>query len=79
MNFAGSVVLALRPTVCTSLGPLESLPWHEGHLLAAPHLHDNRTLEDVDECVCIVTMDGVYRPRRIIDSDHQHLLPGYIG
>jgi peptidoglycan/xylan/chitin deacetylase (PgdA/CDA1 family) len=62
------------------VGPfIESLPWHEGDLLAAPHLHDNRTLQDVDECVCVVTMDGVHRPRRIIDGDHQHLLPGYIG
>ena len=42
MNFAGSVVLALRPTG-------------------------------------IVTMDGVHRPGRIIDGDHQHLLPGRIG
>src|SRR5215475_1414175 len=77
MNFAGSVILALRPTVCGSFR--ESLPWHEGDLLTAPHLHDNRALQDVDECVCIVTMDGVHRPRRIIDGDHQHLLPGYIG
>src|SRR5262249_49764413 len=58
---------------------IESLAWSEGDLLAAPHLHDNRTLQDVDECVCIVTMDGVHCPRRIIDGDHQHLLPGYIG
>src|SRR5262245_10430339 len=54
---------------------IESLPWHESDFLATPHLHDNRSLQDVDECVCIMTMDGVHRPRRIIDGDHQHLLP----
>src|SRR6516165_8643924 len=58
---------------------IESLPWSEGDLLAAPHLHDDRTLQDVDKCVCVVTMDGVHRPRRIIDGDHQHLFAGYIG
>ena len=41
MNFAGSVVLALRPTVHIVGSFIESLPWHEGDLLAAPHLHDN--------------------------------------
>src|SRR6516162_10796294 len=58
---------------------IESLPWHESDFPTAPHLHDNRALQDVDECVCIVTMNGVHRPGRIIDGDHQHLLPGYIG
>jgi hypothetical protein len=79
MNFAASVVLAATDRVHIVRSFIESLPWHEGDLLAAPHLHDNRTFQDVDECVCIVTMDGVHRPRRIIAGDHQHLLPGYIG
>jgi hypothetical protein len=46
---------------------IESLPWHESDFLTAPHLHDNRALRDVDECACVVAMDGVHRPRPIID------------
>src|SRR5262245_7649515 len=41
---------------------IESLPWHERDFLTTPQLHDNRALQDVDECVCIVTMDGVCPP-----------------
>src|SRR6185437_14484082 len=72
---------------CTRVAPhrmhvvrtfVESLPWAQRDLLAAPDFHDDRPFQNVYESICIVAMDRVDRSRRILDGEHYHLLSRHL-
>jgi hypothetical protein len=54
---------------------VEGLSGRQGDFLAAFHSHHDRSLEHIDKCVAIVTMDGVGSARRVLDRQHHRILP----
>ena len=78
-NLAGSVALALRPTVCTSSDLRRKFVPESEDLLAASNLFDDRPFEHVDEGIRVVTMDMLHSSGRIFDGEHHHLLSGRVN
>jgi hypothetical protein len=59
-NFAGSVLLALRPTTMNVIGTfIERLTSVKGDRLRPPDLHDDGAFQHIDKCVRVMTMNRV--------------------
>src|SRR5215510_608592 len=53
---------------------IKGLAWCQSHFLSTFHLHDDRTLQHIDECMGIVPVDRIHAARRVFHCDHQDFL-----
>src|SRR6185436_4424372 len=58
---------------------IEGLSGIQRHLRSSLHLHHDRTLQHVDECIGIVPVDRIRSAGGILDGDHHDFFAGKVG